>query len=65
MRILKLYSFSADQNDTWEKNGDHVDPESERIWVDYTKQPWVLDPTNSSDFKINCPWCKSEVQIPW
>ncbi|CAG8762318.1 18190_t:CDS:2, partial [Dentiscutata erythropus] len=33
-------------------NGSHTDPASERIWTEKTKQPWVLDPNDSSDFKI-------------
>ncbi|CAG8578735.1 12331_t:CDS:2 [Ambispora gerdemannii] len=51
--------------DVWESNGDHTDPPSEKVWVEETKQPWILDPNDSSDFKIICPWCKSSVQIPW
>ncbi|PKY42401.1 hypothetical protein RhiirA4_456198 [Rhizophagus irregularis] len=47
------------------KNGSHTDPVSESIWVERTKQSWVLDPNDSSDFKINCPWCRKEVQISW
>lgn len=53
------------QHDIWEKNNGHTDSNSESIWAERTKQPWVLDPNDSSDFKINCPWCKEDVQISW
>uniref|UniRef100_U9SVS6 Uncharacterized protein n=1 Tax=Rhizophagus irregularis (strain DAOM 181602 / DAOM 197198 / MUCL 43194) TaxID=747089 RepID=U9SVS6_RHIID len=36
---------------------------SESIWVERTKQSWVLDPNDSSDFKINCPWCKKKYKF--
>ncbi|RHZ88179.1 hypothetical protein Glove_26g288 [Diversispora epigaea] len=49
----------------WVKNNGHTDPESESIWVKNTGQPWVLDPDDSSDFKMICPWCKKTMQIPW
>ncbi|CAB4467628.1 unnamed protein product [Rhizophagus irregularis] len=52
-------------HDIWEKNNGHTDSNSESIWAERTKQPWVLDPNDSSDFKINCPWCKEDVQISW
>jgi hypothetical protein len=57
--------YSINKYDIWESNGGHTDPPSEKIWAEETKQPWVLDPNDSSDFKIICPWCKSNVQIPW
>src|SRR5207248_10079979 len=63
--ILNSFVYSANQHDIWKKNGSHTDPASESIWVERTKQPWLLDPNDSSDFKMNCPWCKEEVQISW
>ncbi|RHZ48982.1 hypothetical protein Glove_535g33 [Diversispora epigaea] len=35
------------------------------VWVKNTEQPWVLDPNDSSDFKMKCPWCKDIIYIPW
>ncbi|CAG8524786.1 2075_t:CDS:2 [Diversispora eburnea] len=52
-------------HDIWVKNNGHTDPESESIWVKNTKQPWVLDPNDNSNFKMKCPWCKDIIQIPW
>ncbi|RHZ64644.1 hypothetical protein Glove_321g24 [Diversispora epigaea] len=37
--------------DIWVKNDGHTDPESESIWVNNTRQPWILDPDDSSDLR--------------
>jgi hypothetical protein len=59
------FFYLVDQHDIWEQNGSHIDSTSESIWVKKTGQPWVLDPSDISDFEMNCPWCKKEVQISW
>ncbi|CAG8655314.1 8634_t:CDS:2 [Racocetra persica] len=57
--------YSLIKYEIWESNGSHIDPASERIWTEKTKQPWVLNPNDSSDFKITCPWCKSNIHMQW
>ncbi|RIB01904.1 hypothetical protein C2G38_2229336 [Gigaspora rosea] len=54
----------AQLHELWSKtNGDHMDERSKQFWEENTKQPWILDPNDTSDFELVCPWCSTTLMI--
>ncbi|CAG8520979.1 11151_t:CDS:2, partial [Gigaspora rosea] len=54
----------AKLHELWSKtNGDHMDERSKQFWEENTKQPWILDPNDTSDFELVCPWCSTTLMI--
>ncbi|CAG8717226.1 3540_t:CDS:2, partial [Racocetra persica] len=46
-----------------QNNGEHIDERSKQFWEKNTNQPWVLDPNDTSDFELVCPWCFTKLMI--
>ncbi|CAG8618757.1 14121_t:CDS:2 [Cetraspora pellucida] len=42
---------------------EHIDERSKQFWEKNTNQPWVLDPNDTSDFDLVCPWCFTTLMI--
>ncbi|KAF0394652.1 hypothetical protein F8M41_010331 [Gigaspora margarita] len=62
----KEYNFPlAKLHEIWsQNNGDHIDEQSKQFWEENTKQPWVLDSNDDSNFELICPWCSTTLVIP-
>ncbi|CAG8761709.1 43992_t:CDS:2, partial [Gigaspora margarita] len=62
----KEYNFPlAKLHEIWsQNNGDHIDEQSKQFWEENTKQPWVLDSNDDSNFELICPWCSTILVIP-
>ncbi|CAG8590499.1 8894_t:CDS:2, partial [Racocetra fulgida] len=63
--LSKEYNFPlAKLHETWSQTkGDHIDERSKQFWEENTKQPWVLDPNDTSNFELVCPWCSTTLMM--
>ncbi|CAG8483403.1 2103_t:CDS:2 [Ambispora leptoticha] len=50
-------------NELWDESSKHMHERSQQIWEQNTGKPWVLDPSDDSDFEFDCPWCAMPLHI--